>query len=87
MARNSSPITSWVLEESCALICSMVAVNRPAAVEDVGILGEEAEDQPRHEMVHVVAALGGAPVRVVLQQLDVEPVQAAGGADVEGVFA
>ena len=57
------------------------------AVEDVGVLGEEAEDQPRHEVVHVVAALGRAPFGVVLQQLDVEPVQAAGGPDVEGVFA
>ena len=57
------------------------------AVEDVGVLGEEAEDQPRHEVVHVVAALGRAPVGVVLQQLDIEPVQAAGGPDVEGVLA
>ena len=57
------------------------------AVEDVGVLGEEAEDQPRHEMVHVVAALGRAPFGVVLQKLDIEPVQAAGGPDVEGAFA
>ena len=48
------------------------------AVEDVGVLGEEAEDQPRHEVVHVVAALGRAPFGIVLQQLDIEPVQAAG---------
>ena len=87
MARNSSPITSWVFDESRALICSMVAVNRPVAVEDVGVLGEEAEDQPRHEVVHVVAARGRAPVGVVLQQLDIEPVQAAGRPDVEGAFA
>ncbi len=56
-------------------------------VEDVGVLGEEAEDQPRHEMIHVVAALGRAPFGVVLQKLDIEPVQAAGGPDVEGAFA
>ena len=56
-------------------------------VEDVGVLGEEAEDQPRHEMVHVVAALGGSPFGVVFQKLDIEPVQAAGGPDVEGAFA
>ena len=37
-------------------------------------------------MIHVVAALGGAPFGVVLQKLDVEPVQAAGRPDVEGVF-
>ena len=58
-----------------------------AAVEDVGVLGEEAEDQPGHEVVHVRAALGRAPVGVVLQQLDVEPVQPAGGPDVERVLA
>ena len=29
MARNSSPITSWVFDESRALICSIVAVNSP----------------------------------------------------------
>jgi len=34
--------------------------------------------QPRHEVVHVVAARGGAPFGVVLQQLDIEPVETAG---------
>ena len=29
MARNSVSITVWVLEESFALICAMVSVNRP----------------------------------------------------------
>jgi hypothetical protein len=58
-----------------------------AAVEDVGIFGEEAEDQPRHEVVHVMAARLGAPFGVVLQQFDIEPVQAAGRPDVEGAFA
>jgi hypothetical protein len=38
-------------------------------------------------MVHVVAARGGAPFGIVLQQLDIEPVQPAGGPDVEGAFA
>ena len=65
----------------------MVSVNRPLAIEDVGILGEEAEDQPRHEVIHVVAALGRAPIGVVLQKFDIEPVQAAGRPDVEGVLA
>ena len=65
----------------------MVAVNRPLPLKDVGVLGKEAEDQPRHEVVHVVAALCRAPIGVVLQQLDIEPVQAAGGPDVEGAFA
>ena len=87
MARNSSPITSWVLDESRALICSIVAVNRPSPLKMSVSLGEEAEDQPRHEVVHVVAALGRAPFGVVLQKLDIEPVQAAGRPDVEGAFA
>ena len=56
------------------------------ADEDVGVLGEEAEDQPRHEVVHVVAALGLAPIGVVLQEFDVEPVKAAGRPDIEGVL-
>jgi hypothetical protein len=57
------------------------------AVEDVGIFGEEAEDQPRHKVVHVVAATGGSPFRVVLQKLDIKPVQTAGGPDVERALA
>src|SRR6476620_11199234 len=56
-------------------------------IEDVSILGEEAEDQPRHEMVHVWAAIGRAPLGIVLQKLDIKPVQAAGGPDVERAFA
>jgi hypothetical protein len=51
--------------------------------EDVGVLGEKAKDEPRHEVIHVVAALGPAPLGVVLQQLDIKPVQAAGRPDVE----
>lgn len=58
-----------------------------ATVEDVGVFGKEAKDQPRHEVVHVMAAVGSAPVRVVLDQLDIEPVEAAGCADVKSAFA
>jgi superfamily II DNA or RNA helicase len=43
-------------------------------VEDVSVFGEEAEDQPCHEMIHVGAALGRAPFGTVFQKLDVEPV-------------
>src|SRR3546814_6007451 len=57
-----------------------------AAGEDVGILGEKAEDEARHEMVHVRAAVGGAPIGVGAQQLDIELVQAARRLDVERVF-
>ena len=55
--------------------------------EDVCVLGEEAEDQTRHEMIHVVATRRRSPIGVVLEQFDVEPVQAAGRPNVEGAFA
>ena len=55
--------------------------------EDPGILGKEAEDQPGHELVHLMAARGGAPVGVVPQQFDIKPVQTAGRLDVKGVLA
>ena len=57
------------------------------AGENIGVFGEEAKDQPRHEVVHVMAARGGAPVGVVRDQLDIEPVEAAGRADIKGAFA
>ena len=57
------------------------------SVEDVGILREEAEDQPRHEMVHVGPAFRRGPVGVLFQQLDIELVELAGGADVKAVLA
>ena len=55
--------------------------------EDVGAFGKEAEDQPRHEVVHVVAPSRCPPIRIVLEKLDVELVQASGGSDVERVVA
>jgi hypothetical protein len=55
--------------------------------EIVCSLGEEAEDQPRHEMVHVVPTLGGSPFWVVFQELDIEPVKTACCPDVERAFA
>jgi|TARA_R110000772_G_scaffold5252_21_gene18863 hypothetical protein len=30
------------------------------------ILGKKAEDQPRHEMIHIDAPLGGGPIWIVL---------------------
>ena len=57
------------------------------SVEDVGILGEEAEDQPRHEVVHVGPTLCRGPVGVLFQKLDIELVELAGGADVKAVLA
>jgi len=58
-----------------------------AAVENIGIFGEEAEDQAGHEVVHFVALRGTAPVWIVFEQFNVEPVEAAGGTDVEGAVA
>ena len=55
------------------------------AEEDAGGFGEEAEDEARHKVVHIVAAGVGGPVGVVFEELDVELVEAAGGADVDGV--
>ena len=57
------------------------------ADKDIGVFREEAEDQPRHEVVHIMAARGGAPVGIILDQLDIQPVEAAGRADVKGALA
>lgn len=55
------------------------------AVENVGVLGEEAEYQPCHEMVHVQTARVSSPIRVLAQQFHVQLVQPARGAHVNGV--
>ena len=57
------------------------------AVEDVGILREKAEDQPRHKMVHIRSALGGRPFGIVLQQLDIELVEPPRRSNVERAFS
>ena len=56
------------------------------AGEDVRVLGEEAENQAGHKMIHVGAAFRGIPLRVVPPQFDIESVQAAGRPDIEGAF-
>jgi hypothetical protein len=63
----------------------MVSVKESVAVEDVGVLGEEAEDEPRHEVVHVVTASSGAPLRIGPQQLHVKLGKPPGCPDVDGV--
>jgi hypothetical protein len=50
------------------------------------VLCKEAKDEPRHEVVHVMAAPRFAPPRVVLQEFDIEPIQTARRTDVERVF-
>src|SRR3546814_12918229 len=56
-------------------------------MKDIRVLGEEAEDQPRHEMVHFRAAFGRAPFGIILRQLDIKPVEPAGRPDVKRAFA
>ena len=57
------------------------------AVKNVGIFGEEAEDEARHEVVHIVAAVGVCPVGVVFEECGVEAVEFCGGADVKRAVA
>ena len=56
-------------------------------MEDVGVLGEEAENQPGKKVVEILPARRRVPIRISLQQFDVEAVEAARGLDVKGVFA
>jgi hypothetical protein len=85
IAQNSARITSCAFGRVAHLLDR--GGEQAGAVEDAGVLGEEAEDEPRHEVVHVVAALDRAPFGIVLQQPDIKPIQATGGPDVEGAFA
>ncbi|MNF97515.1 hypothetical protein D3C84_803460 [compost metagenome] len=55
------------------------------AIKDVSVFCKKTEHQPRHKVVHVGATFVLGPVRVLVQQLDVQLVQAAGGAHVDGV--
>jgi hypothetical protein len=50
------------------------------------ILREEAEDQSRHEVVHVRAALWGRPFGIVFQQFDIELVEPPRRPNVERTF-
>ena len=87
MARNSSLITSWVLELSFLAHPLDRAGELIGLCEDVGVFGKEAEDQPRHEVVHVVAARAVPHSGLSFRQLDIEPVQTAGRLDVKGALA
>jgi len=49
------------------------------------ILGKKAEDRSRHEMVHVVTACCTSPIWVVLQKLDIEPVELVGDPYIESI--
>ena len=47
---------------------------------------KKAEDQPRHEVVHLLAALCRVPVGVGLQQLHIQAVEATRRLDVKGIL-
>ena len=65
------------------VIWSMVARKLRLAEKDVGVLGEEAEDEPRHEVIHFVAAVRSLPLGTLLQKLDIESIQPTRRPDVE----
>ena len=56
------------------------------AIKNISVFGKEAKNQPRHEVIHIVAACRAAPLRIVFQQFDIKAIQAAGGTNVEGTF-
>jgi hypothetical protein len=69
------------------VVCHLLDAGREQALadENAGIFREQAEDEPRHELVEVGAARGGRPVLVLLQELDVQFVQMPCRADVDRV--
>ena len=46
------------------------------AGKDVGVLGEEAEDEPSHEVIHFMPAFRSLPPEILLQKLDIESIPA-----------
>lgn len=54
--------------------------------EDPNVLREHAEDQPGHQLVHVVAPVLGGPVRVLPDQVVVELGELSGHLDVDRVL-
>ena len=61
---------------ACAAVAHLLygLGEQASAVEDVGVFSKKAEDEPRHEVVEFLPALGHAPVGVVFEQLYIEPV-------------
>ena len=56
---------------------------QPLTMKDMSIFGKETEDQLRHKVVEILAALGLVPVRVFLQQFTVQAVEATGSLDIK----
>lgn len=57
------------------------------AQEDAGVLGKEAKDEAGHELVEIVPPRLALPIRIFLQQLQIEPVEAARGLNINRVVA
>ena len=55
------------------------------AIKNIRVFCKETENQPRHEVVHVVATLRGCPVWILAEQFDVELVQPASSSNVDRV--
>lgn len=55
--------------------------------ENICVFCKEAKDQPRHKMVHIMAALSSAPFRIVFKQLNVEAIEATSGLNIKRAFA
>src|SRR5690554_3092860 len=44
--------------------------------KNIGVFSKEAENQPGHKVVHFMALLTAAPIRVIFQQFNIKAVQA-----------
>ena len=86
IARNNVVMTSWVFEESLALMRATVSVNRPFPMKMSVSSAKKQKISRAMEVVHVGAVVGRAPFGVVFQEFNIKPVEAAGGADVKRVF-
>jgi len=49
----------------CRIIAGSADATEIGLAENICVFGEEAEDQPRHKMIHIVAACRRAPIGVV----------------------
>ena len=65
------------LEDCCAQTERCHSLAERKIRHSSNTLGKEAEDQPGHEMVDVMAALGRSPLGLSSQKLKIEPVQSA----------
>ena len=55
-------------------------------MKDIRIFSKETEDQPSHKVVQLLPALRFVPIRVFLQQLNIEAVEATRSPDIKGIL-